>query len=72
MIPPMWSTSLFEQDLSYQEHPMRILARETKELRNWIIPFVKIQWNHHDEREATLEPDEEMRNSFPYLFETSS
>ncbi len=36
-------TSLeLEEDMSYQEYPMRILAHETKELRNRVIPFVKI------------------------------
>ncbi len=36
-------TSLeFKEDLSYHERPMRILGWETKELRNRVIPFVKV------------------------------
>ncbi len=62
----------FEQDLSYQEYPMRIRVHETKELRNRVLPIMKVQWSHHDEGEATWELEEEMRTSFPYLFEASS
>ncbi len=33
------------------------------------IPFVKVQWNNHTEREATLELEEEMKVKHPELFE---
>ncbi len=55
-----------------EERPMRILVRETKELRNRVIPHVKIQWSHHEEREVTWEPKDEKRISHLYLFETPS
>nr|CAD1820294.1 unnamed protein product [Ananas comosus var. bracteatus] len=58
------------EDLSYEERPVRILARESRELRNRVIPFVKVQWSNHEEREATWEPETVMRESYPYLFET--
>ncbi len=48
---------------------MRILACETKKLRNRVIPYVKIQWSHHEEREATWEPKAEMKIFHPFLFE---
>ncbi|KAA3480527.1 receptor-like protein kinase [Gossypium australe] len=32
-------------DMTYEEEPIRILAREVKELRNKKIPLVKIWWN---------------------------
>nr|CAD1837511.1 unnamed protein product [Ananas comosus var. bracteatus] len=54
---------------SYEEGPVRILARESRELRNRVIPFVKVQWSNHEEREATLEPETVMKESYPYLFE---
>nr|CAD1830256.1 unnamed protein product [Ananas comosus var. bracteatus] len=45
------------EDLRYEERPLRILARATKELRNRVIPYVKVQWSNHEEREATWEPE---------------
>nr|CAD1822801.1 unnamed protein product [Ananas comosus var. bracteatus] len=57
------------EDLSYEERPVRILARESRELRNRIIPFVKVQWSNYEEREATWEPETVMKESYPYLFE---
>nr|CAD1827978.1 unnamed protein product [Ananas comosus var. bracteatus] len=53
------------EDLRYEERPVRILARETKELRNRVIPYVKVQWSNHEEREATWEPKTVMRESYP-------
>nr|CAD1822804.1 unnamed protein product [Ananas comosus var. bracteatus] len=58
------------EDLRYVERPVRILARETKEFRNRMIPYLKVQWSHHEEREATCEPETVMREFYPYLFET--
>ncbi len=55
-------------DMSYEEHPLRILARETKELRKRVIPYVKVLWSNHEEREATWEPEAEMLDSYLFLF----
>nr|CAD1844287.1 unnamed protein product [Ananas comosus var. bracteatus] len=57
------------EDLSYEERPVRILVRESRKLRNRVIPFVKVQWSNHEEREATWEPETVMKESYPYLFE---
>jgi hypothetical protein len=42
-----------KEDLSYQEHPVRIL--ETSEGVTWNkkIRMCKVQWSHHTEDEAT-------------------
>ncbi len=56
------------EDLRYEERPMRILDREVKELRNLAIPNVKVLRSHHDEREATWEPEMMMLDAYPYLF----
>nr|CAD1820567.1 unnamed protein product [Ananas comosus var. bracteatus] len=42
-------------DLSFDEQPLRILDREVKRLRNREIPYVKVLWSNHEEREATWE-----------------
>nr|CAD1824770.1 unnamed protein product [Ananas comosus var. bracteatus] len=41
------------KDLSFEEQPVRILARKEWKLRNWDIPYVKVLWSNHEEREAT-------------------
>ena len=41
------------EDLSYEEKPSRILARDTRRLRNKDIPLVKVSWGNHREEEAT-------------------
>nr|GEV90775.1 putative reverse transcriptase domain-containing protein [Tanacetum cinerariifolium] len=40
-------------DLSYVEEPEAILDRQDRVMRNKTIPFVKILWRNHPEREAT-------------------
>ncbi|XP_060210529.1 uncharacterized protein LOC132637466 [Lycium barbarum] len=40
-------------DLTYEEEPIQILAREIKELRNKKIPLVKVLWRNHSCEEAT-------------------
>ncbi|KAA3479974.1 DNA/RNA polymerases superfamily protein [Gossypium australe] len=48
-------------DMTYEEEPIRILAREVKELRKKKISLVKILWNRHGIEEATWEPEDSMR-----------
>ena len=40
-------------DLTYEEEPVEILAREVKELQNKKIPLVKVLWRNHKIEEAT-------------------
>ena len=44
-------------DLTYEEEPVEILAREVKELRNKKIPLVKVLWRNHKTEEATWESE---------------
>ena len=48
-------------DLTYEEEPVEILAREVKELRKKRIPLVKVLWRNHKTEEATWESEEVMR-----------
>ena len=48
-------------DLTYEEEPMKILAREVKELRNKKISLVKVLWRNHKTEESTWESEETMR-----------
>ena len=58
-----------QEDLSYDEEPKTILAREVKQLRNKQVPLVKVLWQHHGREEATWEPEATMRAQNPKLFE---
>ena len=55
-------------DLTYEEEPVEILAREVKELRNKKIPLVKVLWRNHKTEEAPWESEETMRQQYLQLF----
>ncbi|XP_038976491.1 uncharacterized protein LOC120107328, partial [Phoenix dactylifera] len=57
------------EDLTYEEAPLRIVDKKEQILRRRTIPYVKIQWANHTEREATWKLEEEMRQNYPQLFE---
>ena len=42
-----------QTDLSYDEEPKAIMAREVKQLRNKQVLLVKVLWQHHGREEAT-------------------
>ncbi|KAA0053208.1 pol protein [Cucumis melo var. makuwa] len=48
------------EDLSFEEQPIEILAREVKKLRNQEISLVKVLWQNHGVEEATWEREEDM------------
>ena len=56
------------KDLTYEEHPIQILDRRVKQLRNKSIPLVNVLWASHDSSEATWETEEDMKKKYPYLF----
>ena len=39
--------------LTLEEYPVRILDREERVLRSRSIPFVKVVWSHHSDKDAT-------------------
>ncbi|XP_073307096.1 uncharacterized protein [Primulina huaijiensis] len=57
------------EELKYEEGHIRIVDTKQQVLRGRIIPYVKVQWSNHTEREATWEVEENMRKEYPYLFE---
>ncbi|XP_075475885.1 uncharacterized protein LOC142514631 [Primulina tabacum] len=58
-----------DSSLSYVEHPVQILDRKEKQLRNKTIPLVMVQWSRHGREEATWELEAKMRQDWPHLFE---
>ncbi|KAL0539383.1 hypothetical protein IC582_023595 [Cucumis melo] len=58
-----------DENLSYVEQPVEVLAREVKTLRNKQIPLVKVLWRNHRVEKATWEREDDMRSRYPELFE---
>lgn len=57
-----------QQDLTYEEMPLRILERKIHVLRNREIPLIKVLWRNHGMEEATWEKEGEMKIKYPELF----
>ncbi|WMV29889.1 hypothetical protein MTR67_023274 [Solanum verrucosum] len=55
-------------DLTYNEEPILIQAREVKQCRNKRIPLVKVLCGNHSGKKATWEREEDMRTQYPPLF----
>jgi hypothetical protein len=54
-----------EPDLSYQEHPVKILDSKERSTRAKSIKMYKIQWSHHSKEEATWEIEDFLRSHYP-------
>jgi hypothetical protein len=57
--------TLLEVDLSYPEHPVKILDQKDCVTRCKTIKFFKIQWSNHSEEEATWESKDFLRSRHP-------
>ena len=55
-------------DLTYEEEPVEILAREVKELRKKRILLVKVMWRNHKTEEATWESEKVVWQQYHQLF----
>ena len=58
-----------KEDLTYEEFSVRILETIERVTRNRIIKMCKVQWNRYTEDEATWEREEDLRKTYPQLFE---
>jgi hypothetical protein len=56
------------EDLSYQEFPVKILETSEWVTRNKKIKLCEVQWSHHTEEEATWESEEELKAEFTSFF----
>jgi hypothetical protein len=54
-----------ETDLSYPEHPTKILDQKDRVTRRKMVKFFKIQWSNHSEEEATWESKDFLRSRHP-------
>jgi hypothetical protein len=56
---------VLEPDLTYLEHPIRILDQKDKITRKRTLKFYKVQWNQHTEDEANWETQDFLEKNFP-------
>jgi hypothetical protein len=54
-----------EADLSYPEHPIKMLNQKDRVTRRKTIKFFKIQWSNHSKEEATWESDDFLHSRHP-------
>jgi hypothetical protein len=53
-----------EADLSYPEHPIKVLDQKDRVTRRKIIKFFKKQWSNHTEEEETWESEDFLRSRY--------
>jgi hypothetical protein len=58
-----------KEDLTYEEFSVKILETAEKVTRSRTIRMCKVQWNRYTEDEATWEREEDLRKTYPQLFE---
>ena len=58
-----------KEDLTYEEYLIKILETAERVTRSRIMKMCKVQWNRYTEDEATWEREEDLRKSYPQLFE---
>jgi hypothetical protein len=57
-----------QEDLTYMEHPIKILDTAERITRSERIRVCRVQWSHHAEDEATWEREDELQSEFSQLF----
>ncbi|XP_075492532.1 uncharacterized protein LOC142530593 [Primulina tabacum] len=67
-VEPLLIEGNLGEGLKYEEVSIRIVDTKEQVLRRRTIPYVKLQWSNHTEREATWEVEEKIRKEYPYLF----
>jgi hypothetical protein len=54
-----------QDDLTYMEHPVKILDTSERITQSKRLRMCKVQWSHHAEDEATCEREDELHAEFP-------
>ena len=54
-----------ESDLTYSEHPIKIIDRKDRITWRTTNRFYKVQWSNHSEDEVTWENEEFLRSKYP-------
>ncbi|GJW49465.1 hypothetical protein Tco_0090816 [Tanacetum coccineum] len=64
-----WWLVEIDPELTSREELITILGRKSRQLRNKIIPLVKVEWKHQKGTSIRWEPEEKMRIRYPHLFQ---
>ena len=57
-----------QENLTYREHPVRILEESERRTRNQTVKLLRVQWSNHSEDEATWEREDRLRADYPSFF----
>ncbi|WVZ75443.1 hypothetical protein U9M48_023493, partial [Paspalum notatum var. saurae] len=57
-----------QENLTYTEHPVKILDTSQRNTRNKKIKMCRVHWSHHIEAETTWEREDELKAVYPALF----
>ena len=60
-----------QPDLSYNDHPVKILDEKERVTRNNVVKFYKVQWQNHSEDDATWEQKSYISKHYPHLLSSS-
>ena len=60
-----------QPDLSYIEHPVKILDEKERVTRNNVVKFYKVLWQNHSEYEAVWEQESYILKHYPHLLSSS-
>jgi len=60
-----------EPDLSYVEHPLKILDQKERRTRCTTVKMYRVQWAHHTEEEATWETEHYLNHNFPGFLDST-
>ncbi|XP_021722778.1 uncharacterized protein LOC110690261 [Chenopodium quinoa] len=61
-------TIKMDENLTYEERPVKILDSKVRSTRNKDVKIVKVLWSNHKTKEATWEVEADMRKRYPALF----
>ena len=53
-----------KSDLVYHEQPVHVLDTKERATQNSVVKTYKIQWNHHDEGDATWKTREYLQKAY--------
>jgi len=57
-------------DLEYKEQPVGIVDTKERVTRNRVVKTYKVEWSHHDDRDATWETEDHLKTVYPKFHKT--
>jgi hypothetical protein len=58
-----------KSDLSYEEKPVYVLYTLERVTRNRVVKLYKVVWSNHDERDATWEKEDYLKDNYSAFYE---